>query len=83
MRDDLKIHVQVGTVVQLNQNAPPGDGSYAGEFMVVTDPKSWGAEGYVTRPIGSGVLPEKIKYKAQWKDMEYIGNAVFYARSVE
>lgn len=40
--------------------------------MLVTEPKSWGAQGFVQVP-GKG----QAYYRAKWEEMELIGKAVF------
>lgn len=46
--------------------------AFAGCFMVITEPKSWGAQGFVQCP-GQG----QAYYRATWAEMEYIGRAAF------
>lgn len=66
----------VGDVVQLSPEA--GNPAFAGCMMVVTEPKDWGAVGYVqalgdTRDAPGG----QAYYRAIWDEMEYIGNAAW------
>lgn len=64
--------LEIHTVVQLN----PGKVSnpmFAACFMVVTESKSWGAQGYVTVPGENGLA----YYRAEWHEMELIGTAVW------
>lgn len=79
MRDEFKVNVQAGSVVQLNQNAPGGP-TYVGCFMIVTEAKAWGAEGYLQVPVGGGKSPERVPFKAQWREMEYCGHATHYSK---
>ena len=62
------IRMEVGDVVQLS----PELDSFAACFMVVTEPKSWGAQGYVRVPGGGDAY-----YRAKNEDMELIGKAVW------
>lgn len=80
MRDDLKMSVQVGTVVQMNQYAP--DPRLVGNFMVVLDPRAWGAEGYMHVLSESGNA-ERIPMKLQWREMEFVGQASMVQRLVK
>lgn len=40
--------------------------------MMITEPKSWGAQGFVQIP-GSG----QAYYRAKFEDMEFIGHAIW------
>lgn len=61
--------LQAGMVVQLNPETV-GNPAFSGCFMVVTEPKSFGAQGYIEVP-GSG----QAYYRAKWEEMEHIGEA--------
>lgn len=77
--------LKVGDVVQLNPETV-GNKAFAGAFMVVTEPKSWGAQGYV-ESIGSDAVASvkgAAYFRAKWEAMEYIGVAEFVrARDTE
>ena len=62
------IRMEVGDVVQLS----PELDRFAACFMVVTEPKSWGAQGYVRVPGGGDAY-----YRAKNEDMELVGKAVW------
>ena len=66
--------LQVGTVVQINPMLATNP-AFGGCFMVVTEPKSWGAQGYVqalgTREGSGG----QAYYRAKWGEMELVGLA--------
>lgn len=62
--------LEFGDVVQIN---PEVDSKFPACFMVVTEVKSWGAQGYVTIP-GRG----NAYYRAKHENMEYIGQAIWY-----
>lgn len=64
-----------GDVVQLSPTVK--NKAFAGCFMVVSEPKSFGAQGYV-QALGER-MGEKSKgqayYRANWDEMEYVGKA--------
>lgn len=66
-----------GDVVQI----APGNKSnenFGGCFMVVTEPKDWGAQGYVWPSPPDSVRFNGVAYfRANWEDMEYVGHAPF------
>ena len=64
----MNIRYEVGDVVQLS----PSLDLFAACFMVVTEPKSWGAQGYVRVPGGGNAY-----YRAKAEDMELVGKAVW------
>jgi hypothetical protein len=63
-----KRELKIGDVVQIN---PFDDSHFGGNFMVVTEPKPWGAQGYCTIPGKTGVA----YYRCPFEKMEYIGIA--------
>jgi hypothetical protein len=63
----VRIELQVGDVVQI---APSHDDVFGGSLMVVTEPKGWGAQGYVNIP-GRGLA----YYRCAWEHMELVGRA--------
>lgn len=46
---------------------------FAGCFMVVSEPKSWGAQGYVQALGKDGQPGGQAYYRAQWIEMEPVG----------
>lgn len=62
-----------GDVVQLDPEKV-GNPAFAGCMMVITEPKSWGAQGYVQVP-GSG----QAYYRAKTEEMAFVGRAVWSA----
>ena len=56
----------VGDVVQLS----PTTGNFAACFMTVTEPKPWGAQGYVRVPGGGDAY-----FRAKHEQMTLIGRA--------
>jgi len=63
-----------GDIVQLDPNKVENL-AFSGCFMVITDPKPWGAQGYV-QDIGTSSQPGGLAYyRAKWEEMELIGHA--------
>lgn len=60
-------------VVQLSPEA--GNPMFAGCFMVVTEPKPWGAQGFVQALGENGQPGGQAYYRATWDEMEPIGRA--------
>lgn len=69
-----KRELKKGDVVQI---APIEDGFFTGAFMLVTEPKSWGAIGYVSIPGERGTVPQRAYTRVEWNNMEYVGTATF------
>lgn len=74
-----KRELQAGDVVQL----APGEHAFTGCFMLVTEPKSFGAEGFVAMPKRVGEPPGEAYYRAEWADMEYVGPAAWVSQAGE
>lgn len=64
--------MQIGDVVQLNPELVRNK-MFSGCFMVVTEPKSWGAQGYVQALGQEGKPGGQAYYRAQFDEMEPIG----------
>lgn len=63
-------------VVQLSPDAV-GNPMFTGCMMVVTEPKPWGAQGYV-QALGENGQPGGLAYyRARWDEMELVGRAVW------
>lgn len=60
--------LEKGDVVQID---PAHDERFGGCFMVVTEPKSFGAQGYVSAPGAKGLA----YYRCNWEAMHKIGRA--------
>jgi len=69
-------HVEEGMVVQLNPETV-SNLMFAGCFMIVTEPKDWGAQGYVQSLGENGRPGGQAYYRAKWEEMEFIGTTVF------
>lgn len=66
-----------GDVVQIAPGNKTNE-NFGGCFMVVTEPKNWGAQGYVWPPPPDSIRYNGIAYfRAEWEDMEYVGHAPF------
>ncbi len=63
-----------GDVVQI---APSSDTFFSGCFMLVTEPKSFGAMGFVAIPGGRGEIPGAAYARIPFADMEFVGRAHF------
>jgi hypothetical protein len=59
--------VQINDVMQID---PAHDGMFGGCFMIVTEVKKWGVQGYVQIP-GKG----QAYYRCAWENCYLIGNA--------
>ena len=59
--------LEIGDVVQIDR---PQDEVFHGAFMLVTEPKVWGAQGFV-HGLGKG----RAYYRTTWENMEFVGKA--------
>lgn len=66
-----------GDVVQLAPEA--GNPMFANCMMTVSEPKAWGAQGYVQSLGEHGKPGGQAYYRAKWEEMEYVGSAVWIA----
>ena len=64
-------NLEPGDLVQLNPETV-GNEHFGACIMVVTEAKSFGAQGYVQSP-GHG----QAYYRARWEEMEIVGRAVW------
>lgn len=67
--------LEIGDVVQISPEQK--DSFFCGCFMVVTEPKSWGAQGYVSVPGQRGTVPGAAFTRVNWDEMEYVGKAAW------
>jgi len=71
--------LKVGDVVQLSPDV--GNPAFACCFMVVSEPKPWGAQGYV-QALGTREEPGgQAYYRAKWEEMEIAGYAIWVTGS--
>ena len=68
-----KRDLQVGDVVQISPELP--DCLFGGCFMLVTEPKPWGAHGFIAMPGERGELPGQAYFRCKFVGMEYVGFA--------
>lgn len=60
--------LKYGDVVQID---PDHDNRFGGCFMTVTEPKSWGAQGFCVSPAEKG----SYYYRCKFENMELVGHA--------
>lgn len=64
-------HLLEGDIVQID---PEADEVFGGCLMIVTEPKPWGAQGYITIPGEEGGL---AFYRCEHAHMERVGHCVW------
>jgi hypothetical protein len=69
-----EIELKSGDLVQLNPETV-GNKAFAGCIMVVTEPKPWGAQGYVQSLGTREGMGGQAYYRANWEEMEIVGSA--------
>lgn len=69
--------IRPGVVVQLSPDASNPMFAYC--MMTVTEPKVWGAQGYVQALGSDGKPGGQAYYRAKWEEMELVGMAVWVA----
>lgn len=68
-----EMELREGMVVQLSPDV--GNPMFACCMMTITEPKSFGAQGYV-QSLGEHQKPGgQAYYRAKWEEMEYVGQA--------
>lgn len=67
-----------GNLVQLNPETV-GNKMFTACFMVVTEPKPFGAQGYVQMTGKDGQPGGQAYYRAPWHEMELVGHAEWTA----
>lgn len=71
-----KRELKVGDVVQID---PDHDPAFGGCFMLVTEPKPWGAMGACLGPKANGLQGAGVAYyRVPFENMEYVGRAPWY-----
>ena len=71
-----KQELREGMVVQLSPDTV-GNKMFAGCFMTVTEPKPWGAQGYVQGLGVDGEPAGQAYYRAKWEEMELVGETMW------
>jgi hypothetical protein len=74
-----KAYLKVGTVVQLGPHT--ANPAFAYCFMIVSEPKEFGAQGYVQSLGTREASGEQAYYRAKFEDMEVIGQAAWMTRT--
>jgi len=69
-----KMELQEGMLVQLNPDTCSNK-MLGGCFMVVTEPKDFGAQGYIQCTGENWELGGQAYYRASWEEMELCGQA--------
>lgn len=67
--------LKLGDVVQLGPDC--GNPMFAYCLMTITEPKPFGAMGYVQALGANGQPGGQAFYRARWADMEYVGRAAW------
>ncbi len=65
--------LEVGDVVQISPDLE--NCFFRGAFMMVTEPKSWGAQGFIAMPESREDMPGRAYFRCKWEDMEMVGRA--------
>jgi hypothetical protein len=68
----IKSELQIGQIMQLNPDTVRNR-MFAGCLMTVTEPKSWGAQGYVQSLGEDEHAGGQAYYRATWEEMEPTG----------
>lgn len=68
--------LEAGDIVQLDPETTRNP-MLAGCFMVITEPKTFGAQGYVQALGEGGKAGGQAFYRAHWDEMELCGRAVW------
>lgn len=69
-----KQELKEGQLVQLNPETVKNP-MFAGCIMCITEPKMWGAQGYVQALGQNGEPGGQAYYRANWEEMEPVGFA--------
>ena len=64
-----KRELKIGDVVQID---PAHDECFGGAFMMVTEPRAWGAQGFV-HYLNQG----RAYYRVPFENMEFVGHATW------
>jgi len=67
--------LEEGDVVQLAPTV--GNKMFGTCMMTITEPKAWGAQGYVQGLGQNGEIGGQAYYRAKWEEMELVGRAVW------
>ena len=67
-----KTDLKIGDVVQLGETK---NKVFSYCFMTVTEPKPWGAQGFIQSLGENGEIGMRAYYRATWGEMEMAGRA--------
>jgi len=68
-------NLKIGDVVQID---PQLDNCFfRGCFMIVTEPKSWGAQGFIAMPGKRDEMPGRAYFRCKFENMELVGRATW------
>lgn len=73
-----KTELEPGTLVQLNPETCRNP-MLAACFMVITEAKSFGAQGYIQATGENGSMGGRAYYRAEFDEMEVVGKAEWIA----
>lgn len=65
--------MQPGAVVQVDIDHDPA--CFAACFVLVTEVRSWGVQGFVFMPASKESLPGRAYLRLKWEDVEPVGPA--------
>ena len=70
--------VEVGTVLQLSPESEEVRPCFKGCFLVVTEVKTWGIQGYIPAVGATFDEPGGLVFlRPKWEDLEFVGAAVW------
>jgi hypothetical protein len=69
----------LGDVVQLNPETCRNQ-MFAACMMTITEPKTFGAQGYVQCTGRDGMPGGQAFYRANWEEMDFVGRAPFIVK---
>lgn len=71
--------LHIGDIMQISPDGGRGMAWFGGCLFIVSEPKSWGAQGYVKNAGTAG----QAYYRATWDEMEPTGGKVVWAPRTE
>lgn len=80
-----KRELEVGDIVQLN---PDGNGQFGGQYLIVTEPKGFGCQGYIlwedlSKYDGATTYKGRAYLRPTWDRMEFVGKAIWLRKEEE
>ena len=74
------MELRIGDVMQISPEGHQAEGFFAGCLMIVTEPKSFGCQGFVAIPGERGTIPNRAYCRIPFDDMEPIGRAAWVSQ---